>query len=68
MRIDEFSALPDSSISSTDQTRFMLFGFDITLTTIVSQFNRISSNSMTKYNCFNGSAIKYNKFIGTMRG
>lgn len=58
MRIDEFSALPDSSIDTTDITRFMTFGFDITISTTVSQFNYITLQSMKKYN----------KIIGTMKG
>jgi hypothetical protein len=35
LRIDEFSSVAniDGSISSTEQTRFLLFGFDITLST-----------------------------------
>ncbi len=57
MRIDEFSKTPDGTISSTEQTRFLLFGFDLTPTTAIAFLEDIVFNS------FLSTALKFNSPI-----
>lgn len=47
MRIDEFSnsANIDGSISATEQSQFLLFGFDLSLSSVTSFFEEIVFNS-----------------------
>jgi len=62
MRIDEFSnaADIDSSITTTEQAQFLLFGFDIALDAPLELFYEdfVFVSSITKY-------INFNSFITT---